>query len=386
MAKKIVKFAVLCRALRISSRGRTLQNAGIIKYVGGMYSVASVNQFLRKSARNFEEPPTFDDLMNGRVVLLRAAEIQQRYPELTPAKLHFYRSKGEVAYLRFPAQSEERGAIRYRQSDILRIAQASFDGAPLQTAARMLGLKLQGVRKLLHQGKLERVTNPKDKTHAYVSWQSLMKVLRERLPPWISPEDWIEDCEAVSEPLVPLDITALRIGLNKTRASAFLRRSKAMYIAGPKGGGRIMTSPLWLAAFDERDKVPTASDVGRLFDVNWITVYGWLKKGLIVCPIPGHTHVNGEDYLRRVCWIAILRENCSPGLRVAHFVTTRLNSKGRTLAKLISHRKTATELRCSEAEAVKLGETGVLHGVRTPTGHWMLYVSSVEEVKRLRQP
>lgn len=326
MQDSVVKAVAFDRFLDASQVRRTKwARAGILRQCEhGFYALEEVDRFLRESAHNFgDSPPTWHAIRSGAVVFVPSLEVQA-YLGLNESQIRDWRDKLGLEYLKFPGLM---GHVRYSRQSLVRAKPQLYPGLPVGIALRATGLarvhtllKFTGIRRAygLHRGRGREL---------YVCEADLVNYLKEHLPPWISPEEWIDECASTDERLMTAHDAGVALGIPRRKLREELDRRGAYYVMRPQDSrAAVRVLPSWVRAEVEHSEPLEAHEVARLFDVGVSTPRTWEFRGHIVCPIPGHVHAEGARYLYRSCWVAILQAGCSANLRrtMSHFVASRL--------------------------------------------------------------
>lgn len=343
-------------------------------YLPSPISVPSLDAFLAECARNFQDkPPTWHDIRSGKYTLVSCKTISQRF-RVSRRKVIQYLQHYSLPYLKFPGKN---GAVRYLDTNNLcRIFQTEqlqqISTYTIKEAACFLGMTTAAVRKLARTGKLESIArDPKTpKYHPPITAASLHLFLKERLPEWIHPEDWIKDCQKGGDrPLVPLAEAAVRLGMPNNRLLLKRLHDLEAWYIGTGARQPVLVSSLWLED-QEKDMRPLMNnEILRLFGCTSVAVILWRQEERIHCIIPAHTH-NATTYsLWRSCWTAILKTSCSPGYEayIEQFMTTQL---GPNPNQIIDSKEAARLLSTSKAQLEAWAACGKVYGIRTPRGAW----------------
>lgn len=376
-----VKASLVCQRLKahIISATRWERSGDLVRIKRGEYLIADVDAFLKNGARNFDKPPTWDDLDTGRIVLLHPEEAMAQF-NIKKERLDGLRRSKHVAYIKFPGG---RAGVRYCLATMTKVLGGDRNLITLSQTVRILARPIANVRRLIEAGKLERVFNPHNPMPLHVSHASLAVFLgtQNQLPPWVTPEEWIADCLSTDKPLVGAPEILAMLDIRRRFLPRLLRRHKVWFIRVPRRdpAGRIKISPVWLETHDELKGIYSPEDVARLFSVEVGRVHTWAADGLIVCPLPAHDHSN-SPFLWEMCWAAYLERQSSPYPRsLARF---HIHVRKRFNTKLLNAREFAGQLLISEQEVIALAQEGTLRGIKTPDGTWRF---SANQVVKARQ-
>jgi hypothetical protein len=335
------------------------------------YVVTELNAFLVRSALHFPSPPTVDDLLERSVILLRQDEVELRFPK-GRSKLHLWKQRGDLAVIKFPGK---KGGLRFCAASLeAYIRSPECELLALSQVSHILG----GKGRKFPPAELQAVENPQDRLGSYITRESLRAYLGKghRLPPWVDPEDWIEDRLASSESLVALSTQVIRqLGTSSLQGlTARLDELKAHYIFKREGNWRLVC-PTWLAAQTEYAPQPlTKADLYKLFGVSDSGPARWLRNNLIKCPLPNHQHKGGSPWLYRSCWIKIVAETASPGLDVEEWYNRRMSNPVPSL----STSQAARQLRIPTTDLEERAREGQIKGVRIPTRNWRFEAAEIE--------
>jgi hypothetical protein len=377
----IVKGSLIQRFLKVDATAlsRWHRSGHLVRYARGSYDMTSLDEFIASCARNFDDsPPTWSELRSGALVLLKHSEIVALY-NLPRERLQSLQRSTELAHLKLPGLN---GGIRYRQTDILRLIDISTPLISSKEAAQILGLETtQVIKVMVAKGKLQSARNFQTPNHVHITTESFIAFLRERLPGWVNPEDWIEDCKCSTQPLVPAAKAAILLGVSQREVVSILKQHRAWYVAAPDGKRNVMVSPIWLAAQTEYKPPLEVDEIAKIYDVHADTVKRWEKGGLFTCPIPDHPHPTEGNFLWEPCLVAILIANSSPGYQreLVNFIRSRRRGKG---PSLLSTQEAADRLGCGPSQVARMAEKGSILGIRTPTAEWRFTVGQIKSAQR----
>ena len=164
-----------------------------------------------------------------------------------------------------------------------------------------------------------------------------------------------------------------------------LERRRAYFIYRMSGsvGYTAMVSPLWIAAQLAEDRPLTIRQLGNIFGLDDSTAQWWLRKGQIVCCISGHAHTHEDRYLWYSCWLAYLREHCSPTLRQAMPQFLNHQVFAAEPYRLLGVREAAASLGCDEWRFRVLVHKGLVPCIVAPSGKFRFRPRWVQRVKSL---
>lgn len=329
---------------------------------GSAYSVSSLNAFLAEHSQGFDSPPTVEDLLSGRIRLLKMAEVQKALGVGRCAVLELIR-RGELAAVKLMvnwliSRASLEAQLQARRTD---------DVYARRVVAMILSVSLARVGLLAAEGKLSWRQGKTGGNNRPITRQSLLELLQELLPDWISAEDWLEDRLESGRPLLTHGQARWRLGVSKAGLWTLINLRQIQNIARLEGHGRLI-SPESVEAYQEYNaEVFTSSDVARLYGVVEPSVARWRDAGKIECPIDGHEHPNA-DWLLGSCWVAIMQRDSDPNFSATLWYGLRRS--GRSVAPTLSVGRMAQRLGLEPSTVQTMADQGIIVGFRTPLGSW----------------
>lgn len=342
------------------------------------YDYDVVTAFLNADAHGFTTPPTAYDLMSGRLKLLTLHEVLALIPRVTRRKLtEGWVPRGKVRALKIGGQ------YRFEEASVLRVVSLP-DRLTTAEVGHILGVHqwLTLRRQLIEPGRLEVVQDPTLGKRVAVSRHSLLEVLggpEGLLPKSIDPEDWIDDREACSAPLMQTSEAMRFIGEGIHHIKRLAADGTLRFVWSPMRKERHFC-PESLLAYVERFPL-TNVQIAHLYGVTNSAVGLWRQAGLMDCTL--HSHTGTERQLYRACIIEMLRHHLSPGILPAKWFTSRMG----TTLELMPSGEAASVLGMTRAELATAAQKGEeIGGIRTPTGaSWSFSRQRIERLERRRR-
>jgi hypothetical protein len=336
------------------------------------YEVSALDDVLKTGARNFKQPPTWDDLLHGRITLVTKAQAQELLP-VSNYQLRARMQSGDLAAVKLIA------TWRYDKASLMACfaAERSNDRLIRQVAGHILGISDCGIARLVASGRLEAAEHITGEGQVRaVTHASLARLLSELLPAWIDPQDWIDDRLDSSRPLLrPLQAAQL-LGVRLEELNRIAAEQRLAHINRPSGRCRLY-SPESAWAYLEPGEPLSFDQIGNQFGASSSGARGWWVAGALTCPLPLHLHTSAGE-LYKACLIAIL-ENClSPGIPAKSWYNYRSTSTERLIAKPTVMKR----LGVTERSIDKLIQQAVLKGILRPDGGWRF---TPRQIRRCRK-
>lgn len=145
------------------------------------------NLLLADCAHNFSRPPSLEDLESGRLVLIDASGANAKFGFNQKWLWEVAKREG-MPFIKFPGL---RARVCFSEAALERMK--SIDPYTLFfVAAHVIDGSYALLDRLVAAHKLERAYPGFDKRSKYISFRSFSVFLKELLPSWISPLDWIK--------------------------------------------------------------------------------------------------------------------------------------------------------------------------------------------------
>ncbi|HET9411747.1 MAG TPA: hypothetical protein VFO38_02780 [Candidatus Saccharimonadales bacterium] len=309
--------------------------------------VSSVNSLLARGMLHYPAI-TVHDLLTQRVTLVRQSDVRDSF-EFTKEQTGAMFANGK------------RPAVML--GDHAKRLLATYPPLPVQRkltvaeTALILGVGHARVHDLLKSREL----TPTDEVPYQVDYDSLVALLRTRLPDWIDPHDWIQERLESFEPLLELRATQVLLG-GKKYAAHFFERQLLRYI----GSGSTMRpvtgiAPESIKACIDSDDPVTLPMLALLYDESLGRVATWKADGKLTCA----AH-KPHAILKKACVLVILRQNLGSELRQLDWFDTQITKR----RKLVGSVQAAEYLGIALDTTNALAAIGELQGLRTPAGTW----------------
>lgn len=321
------------------------------------YYEHDINRMLAISGRNTGPPPTYDDLLRGRIGLVKKSAVAQQL-----------RSRPKV----IQKEIINKRLVAIRLGADWWVTQASIDRYLEVTqytslvTGRVIGASAQMVNELQRQHILER--HPfSNAWSVFTTAESIDAYLRRRLAPWVIPALWREERLGDARPLLSLGNIARQ--LNRSAAAGRLAQEltaeRLDYVWSPRRRVR-RYSPVAFDAYMQLERIIPRNTVAHWFSVHPTVVNVWYGMSLLHCDLPQHRHYDAPPRLHEACWRSIIQPLLSPGLEAHAWIAHRNQFKTRLLGRQLA----GVRMRMSPEEVTTLAENGVLRGIRLPTGEW----------------
>jgi hypothetical protein len=269
------------------------------------YSLESIDELLQRDARNFAVPPTAVALLAGELRLLTNPQIQE-FLSLSKGQVASKVENGQLAALKL-------NDWRYCYASAYRYKArlAAENVVPRSFVEHTLGVTESTVGDWVNAGLLETVETAAKQNARPVSIQSLVALLRQTLPNWIEPRQWLQASQDDPRPLLMMHQLVKHIGLdsNGEGASALMENHQLFYLQIMGGGLRFTPGSADMVLMRE-GKVPIQG-IANVFGVTTDIVRQWIASNILVCKI--HTHFTPEFY--RACLVDLLRLYLTSGSR-----------------------------------------------------------------------
>lgn len=336
------------------------------------YAVDAVDKLLREGARNFAVPPTADDLLAGRLVLLPAPEAQEALGVSFSVMLERV-SSGRLATVKF--RNEQRYSLQSVQQYLAASSAHRLDLIPRKLALHVMGVSTGILKDFLKAGVLECESVTEDLHLRPFTRKSFLRALGLMLPDWISPEDWLEDRQESELSLVTPRYARDMLQEDGPGLRRLMEQRALLHIFKP-GGLNWKFMPESLAAYLEVQPILRQKEMAMYFGVTTTSLQQWWAGGALACPAPGHVHGPEWSYTH-VCLRAILAQCLSPGMQVGPWCKWREEKE----APLLSDVQAAKALRIERAKVLVLAQSGSLRGLHLPGGGWRFTERQLEHFK-----
>ncbi|HET9411749.1 MAG TPA: hypothetical protein VFO38_02790 [Candidatus Saccharimonadales bacterium] len=245
-------------------------------------------------------------------------------------------------------------AIRVIKEEVLQIAKP--DWVTFADAARVTGAARSTLTQVAKEGRLQTVRVGAKK---HIVRSSLMILLTELLPDWITAEDWF--AEIIDAPRDLYSLTEIIEQFGEERTENLLQERKLRFINSPSGKRRHV-SPASLMELVAQEEKATPELLAKLFDEPVEQIEVWRASGLLACP----HHVHTDETLYKTCVIGILQRRLSKCFPAYVWY----DSRQRNSERLASPEEAALFLQVSVPRILQLAEENRLRGLRTPDGRW----------------
>jgi hypothetical protein len=336
------------------------------------YTVESVDKLLREGARNFAAPPTADDLLTGRLVLLPAPEAQEVLGVSFYVMLERV-SSGRLATVKF--RNEQRYSLQSIQQYLAASSAHRLDLIPRKLALHVMGVSAGILKGLIKAGVLECESVSEDLHLRPFTRDSFLRALKLMLPGWISPEDWLEDRQESKLPLATPQYARGMLQVDGPGLRRLMERRALLHIFKP-GGLNWKFMPESLAAYLEAQPILLQREMAMYFGVTTTSLQQWWGSGALACPAPGHVHGSEWAYTR-ACLRAILAQCLSQGMQVGPWCKWREEKE----APLLSDVQAAKALRTERRKVLALAQSGSLRGLHLPGGGWRFTERQLEHYR-----
>jgi predicted site-specific integrase-resolvase len=326
------------------------------------YRESEIDRFLARDVRN-GETVTFAELASGKVILISSAEAASQL-DMSRQRLRKQIDQGYVHAVRI---GNKKWRVTQASLDAYR-ARLEYMQYDLAAVRHILGVTAKTVRTAARGGKLVYGTRPG--THQlFVAPGSLVAYVEERLPAWAkgTAQAWIDERLDTPRPLLSQVQAAENLKLTYEVFTALVDPERIGYINHP-GGHRRLISPQALDVYQGLESAVPLAEVARWYGVHRSSIHNWMKRGLLHCPIGGHTHDPDDLQLTLACWTGIIEPLLSPGQSARMWIFYRRRYQNR----YISFAEALRTLEIYPKELGKLIETGSLPAIRTPVGEWRL--------------
>lgn len=334
------------------------------------YDEEGINKLLASCEHTFPKPPTLDDLLSGRLVLLDGAEVMTRLNLSGHTSVQYKLHMGELMGIKF--------GNRWRYS------KASVDATLLNKdsvenpfksgvlsrnlTAHVLGVPVKAIADLVYAGRLQSTKNRP------VALNSLLRLLKELLPNWIEPHDWLHDRLTDDRPLLYTTTVCAQLGLKRRELMRLLDGRYLDYICIARGKKWTLISPSSIDLYPYSNTPHAFEQIAWLFGVDEQTVHEWITDGLLFCPIETHDHSVNPAHFYRSCLLAILRMRLSPSALAMAWYRKHMLCED----KLLPWYQAADMLHIPRNVAFDLMATGTIHRIETPAGVWMIAPQQLE--------
>lgn len=331
------------------------------------YDSVAFDRFLAACAVNYKEPPTAEDFVGGRLQLLTPEEAQ----DLLGVDTSYFRflSRLWLPHLKFPGVG---GRARYGLWELQAVRAAMTQSVHATEAGYYLGHTTQRsvVRAVAAGEIIGAPPAPANRKAVHVYWPSFVAYLQERLPDWVTVEQWVEDCRQSG--VIAGSDAAEMLALDPRSILHDLEARQGRYVHSYVTAVPIpMVSLQWVAEQLQSEPVFHIGDVARMFGVSLAQVAAWRADGLIRCPIDAHPHPPEVPFLQRPCWLAYFRRNCSSGYERAamYFVDWRRTQE--QPPSLLTASDVAAVLGRDTRRIIQWAQKGKINGIQSPDGTWL---------------
>lgn len=308
---------------------------------------------------NFAQPLAVADLLNKKIILIRARSAKEQLTIGPSQRRRDYQS-GKLHYIKLPGTCE----LRLTQATInVRSAKRVNRQSDKMTVAHIFGCATSAIRFL----KLETVPGSYP---LIFKPDSLHRCLLEHLPPWITPEEWIEERLSTTQPLLLFVEVAKLLG-GRSRVAEAMQQELLRYVRIRVKHG---FSPESVAEFIAYDEELSDAAICLLYDVGATAVRVWRKNGILTCRIQGH---GPPHQLKQTCVLVMLRETLSRSASAKLWLDQQLAAK----KSLYDVQTAKTHLGISEKNLNRLVQDNKISHIRLPNGRVKFSHSQLERYK-----
>lgn len=348
-----------------------------------LHRYRDVNEWLAEPGRahGFDIPPTIEQMISGEITLVlreRAAQMLTEGLELNDPLSYIGRriANGRLESLLLRPYTWV-VSVRSVQRLIAERQELENDFT-LEETSHIFGIRGTSLVRVRQRGLV--VYRPKDSQFRRVTRQSARALLQELLTEAgspLSPDDWIDDRESSSEPLMTVPQVAATLGLIKADVRQLLKEGKLAYIPSPEGS-KWFISPESVAFYKENAQPLAIAEQAKIFGVLANRVSTWRGQGLLNCPLHPHEPLTMYTW----CIVAYLKDRVGPGVDPARWVRNALAPDGRKIwhENHLLHRKVLTRKQLEAAVAA-----GRIPMLIAPSGSRFYIASAVKrEARRYR--
>lgn len=245
-----------------------------------------------------------------------------------------------------------------------------------KNASHILGASQRYIRRLVQNGCLQSRRVQCGRFYAHpLTKDSLTALLLQLLPPWVSPEDWIEDRLDSKEPLLSIPEVARQLRIKPDDAVRLLRKEKLPYINSPGSKyTRRKVQPDTLRAYLEFGKKLSVNDLRRILCCTTSGFKNWRRNGYLNCNI----HTDHTLITYRSCVLALLRKWLSPGIAPGNWYNARLSGNRRVYGSV----KAAQYLGVSQTKLRKMARMGEIQCLKWPHGQIIITYEQLRKVRK----
>lgn len=331
------------------------------------YSYKVLNEFFRSCEHNLPQPLTIEDLLEGRIELVKSAEAAA-FSSISQQTIRNHMYAGRIHYIRLSP-----GRIRIVKSSLRRANEKPADHFTLTEGAEILGFTKKGLHNLYDSRELTQRYD--EQNMPYMIKDDFYEVIKNRAPDWFDPLLIVLDRIASSrEPLLTFTQTTHVLG-GALRVRTLMAEQRLPYI---NFGTNYMFFPEHVSKYFECDEIVTIQMIGTLFDTPADVVQAWVDDGRLACS--AHDHSEAPDF-KKACILNIL-DKCLPKM------TPSLRWYDRQLQRpqrLRTVQRAATYLGVTEAEVMSLLGNNMLFGMRTPAAELKFTFNQVKDCKQRMQ-
>lgn len=248
MPNFLVSDSVLKNALHISDRDlEQWRHANLISpHDAELYDSEAIDAFLKTRPHTFPSQPTIAQILNGEVTLITAQTGMSRLgiKDYDILSHHIKSSRLHAIHLVNSWRLSEQCLEAERQ--IL----FSPDLLLRATVCHILGLSQGTLHALIASGRLETTTFRTLTGNVPVKKASLIKLLSDILPEWITPLEWLKERLEDTLELVLIKDACTRLKIGRTDLMKLMQNRQLRYISAPTTQRkRLLISPLSLEEY-----------------------------------------------------------------------------------------------------------------------------------------
>jgi len=328
------------------------------------HSLEAVDALLASCPQNIDPPLTAYKLLCGEVELIGSDEAAA-LAGVSKRSIHNWMACGRISYIRLPMAKNR-----------LLIVKASLKEKPTiqrhpspEQVSLFTGLHIDSIRRLITQRKLKKAATSTT-LHLFVEFDSVYRLLSERLPNWIHPMDWIDDRLTCGQPLLSPNEASRQLGTKSQLDDAIEQRLVRYINRSFRGHSYPGISPESITAFVDNQTVLDVKDIAAIFGSEPRTLtQTWRPKGYVICPL--HTH-NQWDY-KKACLLAYL-DDALPGKADKWYDRQTTDPQ-----KLFDFKYAMRYLKTSRHTVQALIESGQLEGLRLPSDSYCFTLEQLDD-------
>lgn len=318
------------------------------------YSFASIDEILQKGAKNLTRGISAAAVLSGEVKLLTLNQAAEKL-ETTPDALWHRIARGGFPAIRLG------GEWRIIEDDIDDFLRQNKESSYLhrEMVAHIFG-SLSYVKNCVQDGELRCVTISAKPVIKPITLKSILDLLEEITPPWVTPQGWIAERQRDLRPLLGLAEFERFLGLTAHTGRKVLTEKKVAYLQTKLHGTLMGISPVSADHLLLQQEVLTFRQIGNLFGVNERAAEKAWRANVFQCR--PHTHI--DSGLRRACALELLRSCLSPGILTqrAKWYEEHLNYSD----TFVSVVQAANFYKITAEQVILYLRNGKLHGVTLP--------------------